>query len=179
MLAGNRVALVLEGGFDADGYAALRRCLEGAGAEVMILSSDSWGEISDSAGTYRVKPDRSYSEAQQNDFDALIVGDEASARTAQSRPDACSLVSEAVRSAKPVATIGEGAALLVCADVLKGRKVAANQSLADLIRASGGMFKERSLVIDGNIISAKDAAYSEDVCKALSDALRGRPAKAA
>lgn len=179
MFAGKRVALILEWGFDAEGYASIRSCLESAGARVIVVSSDPWEEILDRRGSSAIKPDLSYSEAGPDGFDALMVADDASARIAKSRPDACALVFEAVRSLKPVAAIGEGVNLLICSDVLKGRKIAAKPPLADLIRVSGGMLKDRAVVIDANIISAKDAKYAGEVCKALADALRGLPAEAA
>ncbi len=179
MLAGKRMALILERGFDPIGYASIRACLEGAGAKVIILSSDPREEIFDRDGTSSVRPDLSYYEASRAEFDALIAADDASARIAKSLPDACALVSGAIRSSKPVVAIGDGVSLLICSDAIKGRKLAAKPSLADQIRASGGMFKDRGVVIDANVISAKDAKYAGEVCKAIADALRGRAAEAA
>ncbi|MCL5291102.1 MAG: DJ-1/PfpI family protein [Actinobacteria bacterium] len=179
LLGGNRIAFVLERDFDGANYTELRGCLGGAGANVMVVSSDSWSEITDRDRSLSIKPDLSFMEAEVGVFDVLVIGDDSTARQDKSRPDACRLVSETMRFNKPLVAVGLGPELLICANALKGRKVTGLPSIADAIRLAGGMFKKRSVVIDGNLITARSSGSVGKICDLLAPLLRGRSAEAA
>lgn len=107
------------------------------------------------AGTYPV--DLTVSHAQVDDFDALVLpGGVANPDALRQDDGAVALVRDFVASGKPVAAICHAGWLLIEADVLRGRRIAAWPSLQTDIRNAGGEWVDERLVTDGNLITSRN-----------------------
>jgi protease I len=80
---------------------------------------------------------------------------------------------------KPVAAVCHAPSLLIEADVAYGRQLTSWPSIrTDLINA-GARWVDRSVVVDGNLITSRKpddlAAFSDAILRALSDGVPERP----
>lgn len=178
ILGGSKIALILSDGFDLDTFRSLKSALEGAGATLLILGFEQ--SFRDSNGEMKIEANEIVSDVTPDDFDLLLLADEPTSIWAKSRPEACALVAGALKnSRKAVAAIGSGVELVICSDALKGRKVAAPPEIKSDVEMAGGMYKDRSIVIDDNLITASSAKYAPKVREELVKLLQGLPPMAA
>jgi len=73
---------------------------------------------------------------------------------------------------KVVAAIERGVWVLTSAEVVKGRAVAAPTHLWDDLRNAGARVADEEVVVDGNLITARDTDALPGFCRALVAALR-------
>ncbi|MHB0976912.1 MAG: DJ-1/PfpI family protein [Candidatus Aquicultorales bacterium] len=178
MLTGRRIAFLLNEGFDGRRFTELRGCLEGAGAEILIMSS-AGESVSDRERSFTLAPALPVSGATVDDFDVLLIGDDDTATSLVSDEAACRLVAEAMRKRMPVVAVGLGPKLLICAGALKGRRSTGAPPIKEELERAGAMYKDKAIVIDDNLITAKGERYVGNLCESLSDLLHGRPPRAA
>lgn len=65
------------------------------------------------------------------------------------------IVQEFVRANKPIASICHGAQILVSADVIEGKRIAAWPKISDEVRDAGATFVDEALVEDGIFVTAR------------------------
>jgi protease I len=76
-----------------------------------------------------------------------------------------------------VAAICHASWVLVSADVIKGRRIACPEDMADDVKNAGGSYVNEKCVEDGNLITAVYYAYLPDQFRVLMPALEKRLAK--
>lgn len=134
-LQGKKVALLATP--DAASAAAWRRALEQAGAVVELLGE---GHAQLSAAL---------------DYEALVAlgpSAEAADRAPARFPrELVQLVKELAMSEKPVVALGSAVGLLAEADVVRGRSVAAPESLREELERAGAHVKDEALLCDDRI----------------------------
>jgi protease I len=70
-------------------------------------------------------------------------------------PAALHIVRQFFEQDKPVAAICHGPQILISAGLLAGRTATAYRSVADELRAAGAHYQDRSVVVDGNLITSR------------------------
>jgi protease I len=82
------------------------------------------------------------------------------------------LTRDAVTAGKPVAAICHGPQLLISANVLKGRTLTCWPSIAVDVKNAGGLYVDRPVVEDGNLITSRKPddvpAFSDAILRALT-----------
>ena len=156
-LKGHHVAILAADGVDGAQVRGPRAALAEAGAVPEVVAARA-GEVSPTTGE-AVAVDRTFDACHAADYDALVIPGGRAATEALGREErALQLVREFMAADKPVAAIGDGVRLLVAADAVAGRSIAAPRELADAIRDAGGEVVERALYVDEKLITARDVS---------------------
>jgi protease I len=155
-LKGHRVAILAADGVDEAQVNGPRTALADAGALADVVAVRSGAVTATSGGTVSV--DRAFDACHAADYEALVIPGGAAAVDALRRDErALQFVREFMAADKPVAAIGEGVGLLVEADAVAGRSIAASGELADEVRRAGAQVVDRPLAVDERLITARDA----------------------
>jgi protease I len=165
-LKGRRVAILTADGVDAAQIAGPRKTFGDGGVVAEVLASRS-GEVRTAAGD-AVVVDRTLDVCHASDFDALVIpGGRRALETLRGEGRAIQLVKEFMAADKPVAAIGEGVALLVAADTVAGRSIAATPELAEDVRRAGGEIVDADMHVDEKLISSRGTGDLEDLNAAI------------
>ena len=158
-LQGKMIAILAADGVEKVELEQPRAALEGAGAQVGLLSLKT-GEIQarnhdlEPAGTFAV--DRAVSDASVGDFDGLVLpGGTVNPDKLRMDESAVSFVRDFVESGKPVAAICHGPWTLVEAGVARGRTLTSYPSIRTDLRNAGANVVDEEVVVDGNLISSR------------------------
>jgi protease I len=83
------------------------------------------------------------------------------------------LIKEAAAQAKLVAAICHGPQMLISAKIVKDRIVTCWPSIAIDIKNAGGLYVDKPVAVDGNVITSRKLTdvthFSEAIIRALSD----------
>lgn len=146
-----RVAILIENQFEDLELQIPETALKQAGAKVILLGSRMNEKYCGKRGKIIRYPDATASEMRASDFDAILilVGE------IRANPFAVRLVSEAIDRNKIVATIGYGLQVLIDTKQLSGKKVTAFPSIRTDVENAGATYLKDSVVVDGNLITAR------------------------
>jgi protease I len=75
------------------------------------------------------------------------------------------LAKQAFQKDKVIATICHGPQLLIEADVLKGKKATCFISVSTDLKNAGGIYVDKSAVVDGNLVTSRSPADLPDFCR--------------
>ena len=81
------------------------------------------------------------------------------------------LAAAAMAANKSVAAICRGAQVLISADAIRGRTLTCWPSIAVDVKNAGGLYVDRPVVRDGNLITSRKADDLEAFAAAVIDAL--------
>lgn len=152
-LKGRHVAILASDGGDAAQLAQLRRGLIAAGAVADVVGLRA-GDLGPPPGD-RLVIERTVDSCHAADFDALVIpSGKAAIETLRAEPKAVHFVREFMAADKPVAAIADGISMLVAADAVTGRTVAAGAESADDARAAGAEVVDNIVHVDGKLITA-------------------------
>jgi protease I len=162
----SKIAVLLDQMFEDEDFRAPYDRLRRAGHQVFLVGRVLGEPLIGMRRIERVRIDASFHEVAAKHFDALVIPGGPSPDHLRTDLDAVQLTREIALADKPVGAIGQGALMLIAADVVGGRLVISSRSLEpDLVNAGGRWF-DRDVVVDGNIITARG---SDDVI-AFADA---------
>jgi len=153
-----RVAVLATDGFEESELTEPRKALEGAGAQVEVISEKP-GEIQgfrhhDKAG--RVRVDRTLARANPADYDALLLpGGALNADRARALPEVSEFIRHFDRAGKPIAAICHAPWELISAGVIRGRKVTSWPTIQEDIRNADADWLDREVVLDGNLLTSR------------------------
>jgi protease I len=153
-----RVAIIAMDGFEESELTEPRKALEGAGAEVDVIS-ESEGEIQgyrhhDKAGKVRV--DRTLDQVKASDYDCLMLpGGALNADAARNNPKVRTFIREMDSDGKPMAVICHAPWELISAGIVRGRKLTSWHTIEDDICNAGGEWVDREVVIDRNLVTSR------------------------
>ena len=166
-----RVALLVEQDYEDREVFGPLETIRAAGANVIIVGPTAPTEYRGKHGgviTSAVAAGR----ARANDFDAVIVPGGWAPDRMRMRHAMVDLIRDAVRGGKPVAAICHGPQMLISANVLRDRMVTCWPSIAVDIKNAGGLYIDKPVVEDGNLITSRKIddvpAFSEAIIRALS-----------
>ncbi|BFZ18472.1 hypothetical protein BsWGS_21511 [Bradybaena similaris] len=77
------------------------------------------------------------------------------------------LVKDIDAQRKPLATICHGAWMLCSAKILKGRRLTCFSAVKDDVENAGGIYEDKAVVVDANLISSRVPGDLPDFCKAI------------
>lgn len=151
-----------------------REILKEQGARVSLASptrDEIMATVHDEPGRW-IAPDLTIDEARPDDYDALLLpGGVGNPDQLRMNSQAVSLIRAFAEAGKPVAAICHGPWLLVEADLLRGRRATAWQSIRTDLRNAGAMVVDEAAVVDGNIITSREPddvpAFTEALIKAI------------
>ncbi len=124
-LAGRRIAILVENDFEDSELTGPRDALRAAGA------------------------------AKPQDFDAVVIPGGYAPDKMRMRHAMVDFTREMYEAGKPVAAICHAASLLISANAVKGRTLTCWPSVAIDVKNAGGMYVDKPVVEDGNLITSR------------------------
>jgi protease I len=171
-LSGRRVALLVEDEFEDRELTGPLEALRAAGASVTIVGPMVGVEYHGKRGEAVVRADLAAGAARMTDFDALVIPGGHAPDKMRMRHAMVDLARDAMEAGKPVAAVCHGPQLLISANVLRGRTLTCWPSIATDVKNAGGLYVDRPVVEDGNLITSRKPddvpAFSEAIIRALS-----------
>jgi protease I len=176
VLAGKRVAILVEDEFEDRELVGPLEALREAGATVTIVGPAAGTEYRGKHGQAVVSSSLSAGSAKITNFDALVIPGGHAPDKMRMRHAMVDLARDAMDAGKPVAAICHGAQLLISANALRGRTLTCWPSIAVDVKNAGGLYVDKPVVEDGNLITSRKPddvpMFSEAIIRALSRAHR-------
>lgn len=171
-LAGVKVAILADGGFEQVELTEPRKALDDAGARTSVVSPrdqlikgwnvKEWGDT--------VAVDIPLAQARPDDFDALLLpGGVINPDSLRMQPAAVAFVKAFFDAGKPVAAICHGPWTVIEAGAAKGRKIASWPSLKTDLTNAGAEWVDQEVVVDGNLVTSRKPddipAFNRAICE--------------
>jgi protease I len=153
--AGRRVALLVEEEFEDRELTGPLEALRHAGIAVTIVGPTAGTQFTGKRGEAVVTSDMAAGTARMKDFDALVIPGGHAPDRMRMRHAMVDLARDAMEAGKPVAAICHGPQLLISANVLRGRTLTCWPSIAIDVKNAGGMYVDKPVVEDGNLITSR------------------------
>ena len=171
MLAGKRIAIMVEADFEDSELAEPLKAMRDGGARVVIVGSGSRPSYKGKRGTVTVAADTTADKVSAGDFDAVIVPGGYAPDKMRLHPPMVDLVKKAHDTGKIVAAICHGPQLLISAGIVRGRRVTSWPSVAVDLENAGATWVDEPVVRDGNIITSRRPVDLPKFNKAIIEAL--------
>ena len=175
-LSGIRVAMLVEQEFEDRDLTGPADALRAAGATVVLVGPSAGAQFTGKRGEATVTSDLAAGGARITDFDAVVIPGGHAPDRMRMRHAMVDLARDAMEAGKPVAAICHGPQVLISADVLRGRTVTCWPSIAIDVKNAGGLYVDKPVVEDGNLITSRKPddvpAFSEAIIRALAKAHR-------
>jgi protease I len=145
-----------------------------AGGDARIVSTESHAirAFHDGERTEDLPVDRAAAAMRATDCAALVIpGGAGSIDTLRASSAVLQLVRDVALLDRPIAAIGEGLALLVAADLVRGRTVTSAPALRAAIREAGGSWVDAPVQVDQRLITSRGADDVRLFCAKLVDVL--------
>ncbi len=143
--------------------------LKEEGIEVDVASIRK-GKIKGKHG-YEVEANKSLKEIKPDDYDILILPGGKAPEAIRKEKEAQEIARHFVENNKPVAAICHGPQTLISAGLLKGRHATCYRTVAEELKASGAIYEDKEVVVDGNFITSRQPAdlpaFMREVMKRL------------
>lgn len=104
---------------------------------------------------YLVQAELGLEEVQPEEFNALVLPGGRAPEYLRNRPAAVAIVRHFVEAGKPIAATCHGPLLVLAASSIKGHTLTCYPDLEPEIRAAGGEFVNREVVVDRHLITAR------------------------
>lgn len=169
--SGKRVAMLVEDEFEDLELTGPRDTLRAAHVDVVLVGPAAGGTYTGKRGLV-VVADISAGRAKVQEFDAVIIPGGHAPDRMRMRHAMVDLTRDAMAAGKPVGAICHGPQLLISANALKGRTLTCWPSIAIDVKNAGGLYVDRPVVEDGNLITSRKLddvpAFSEAILRALA-----------
>jgi protease I len=175
--ARKRVALLVEEDFEDRELFEPRETLRDAGVEVVVVGPTA-GQTFRGRRQGTVTSDVAAGAVRMTDFDALVIPGGFAPDRMRMRHAMVDLARDAMELGKPVAAICHGAQLLISARALRGRTLTCFPSIAIDVKNAGGLYVDRQVAHDQNLITSRKADDLPAFCEAILKALGVAPAAA-
>ncbi|MGE5243329.1 MAG: type 1 glutamine amidotransferase domain-containing protein [Betaproteobacteria bacterium] len=170
-LAGRRVAILVEEEFEDRELTGPLEALRASGATVALVGPTAGARFHGKRGDAIVTADLSAASARAADFDAIVIPGGYAPDRMRMRHAMVDFVRDAMEARKPVAAICHGPQLLISANALRGRTLTCWPSIAVDVRNAGGLYVDRPVVEDGNLITSRKPAdvpaFTDAIIRAL------------
>jgi protease I len=174
-LSGKRVAILIEDEFEDIELTGPADALRTAGAVVTIVGPTKGASYRGKRGEAVVTSDLAAGAARMKDFDALVIPGGHAPDRMRMRHAMVDLTQEAVAAGKPIAAICHGPQLLISANGLRGRVLTCWPSIAIDVKNAGGLYVDKPVVEDGNLITSRKPDDVPVFCEAIMRALAATP----
>lgn len=169
---GKRVALLVEDEFEDRELTGPLEILRGAGVIVVIVGPTAGAQYKGKKGEV-VTAELAAGRARATDFDALIIPGGHAPDKMRMRHAMVDLARDMIGAGKPVAAICHGPQLLISANALRGRTLTCWPSIAIDVKNAGGLYVDRPVVEDGNLITSRKPddvpAFADAILRALGN----------
>jgi len=170
-LQGKRIALLVEDGFEAREVTEPLQTLRNEGAEVVLVGPQAKVEYHDKARKTTIASDIAAGSARMSAFDALVIPGGYAPDKMRMRHAMIDLVKDAMADGKPGASICHCPQVLISANALRGKTLTCWPSIAIDVKNAGGLYVDRPVVRDGNLITSRKVddlgVFSEAIIEAL------------
>jgi protease I len=157
-LAGKKIAILVENGFEQVELTEPRKALDEAGAQTVVVSpvkgkvkgwkSHEWGD--------EIPVDLALEQARVEDFHALLLpGGVINPDRLRMNERAVALVRAFHDAGKPIAAICHGPWMLIEAGIVQGRKVTSWPSLATDLRNAGATWVDEEVVTEQGLVTSR------------------------
>lgn len=151
-----RIAILIADMFEDCEYLQPAAAFRESGHDIVHIGLKSGENVTGKKEQTPVMIDAAAAEVDPADFDALFIPGGYSPDKLRTDADAVRFVRSFMEAGKPVFAICHGPQLLITACVLAGRKVTGWKSIIQDIANAGGIFTDREVVIDGNLVSSRN-----------------------
>jgi protease I len=157
-LAGKKIAILTENGFEEVELTSPKKALEDAGATVQIVSPQkekvtAWKE---DHWSIELPVDVPLSAADPNDYDAIVIpGGVINPDKMRLDKDCVYFVQHFFDEGKPVAAICHGPQLLIETGMLSGRKLTSFPSLKTDLENAGANWYDEEVVVDNGLVTSR------------------------
>jgi protease I len=171
VLTGKRVVVLVEQDFDARELIGPLETIRSAGADVQVAGPTAGASFRSKSGDVTVTSDVAASAVRARDVDAVLIPGGYAPDKMRLRHAMVDLVRDAVNGGKIVAAICHGPQLLISANVLRERTLTCWPSIAIDVKNAGGLYVDRPVVEDGNLITSRRPddvpQFSDAIIRAL------------
>ena len=163
--------LVADGFEDLELFCPWYRLRE-EGLEVTLASPN--GQAVTGKHGYRAEPDMPIRELNPSEYEVLLIPGGHAPEALRLREEAVGVARTFMEEDRRVAAICHGPQLLLSAGALNGRRVTSNPGIRDDLRAAGAVYRDESVVVDGNLITCRGNEELPEFCRPLLAALSTR-----
>ena len=169
-----RVALIVDEMFEDSELRVPFDRLKEAGHEVTVVGLEAGKELCGKRGNERISTEIAIGDVTAEQFDALVIPGGWAPDRLRRLPEVLELVRDFDRAKKPIAMICHAGWVPISARILSGRQVTGVSAIRDDLENAGARFVDRSVVVDGHLISSRTPADLPDFCRELIAALRAK-----
>jgi len=166
-----KVLLLTENGFEDRELIYPYYRFQEAGYQVVVVGPKAKETYNGEHGM-SIKSDLAPENIKINEYDAVIVPGGRAPDRMRLNKGLVQLVKDASHKGKVIAAICHGAQLLMEADVVKGKKMTCYMSVATDLKNAGGIYEDKSVVVDGNFVTSRFPADLPDFCRETLKVLR-------
>jgi len=181
-LSGRKIAVLATDGVEQVELTEPVRALKAASADVVVIAPKGGriqGMNHHDKGD-RLTVDQEIATASPDRFDALVLpGGVANPDTLRTIPEAVAFVRHFVQTNKPVAAICHGPWTLIEADGVRGRRMTSWPSLRTDLRNAGATWEDKSVVVDGMLVTSRKPDDLPDFCREMTRLFGGASAQRA
>ncbi|MCK4268599.1 MAG: type 1 glutamine amidotransferase [Actinomycetia bacterium] len=168
-----KIAILATDGFEDSELVEPFERLRDIGYKVLIVGTAEGKEVEGKTGAFKIVIDVSVDSVQVDDFDALIIpGGDSPAHLIRNEK-AVEFARNFQLSLKPTAAICHGPQVLISAETLSGKNLAAGSAIVTEVEAAGGNYVDEAVVIDGNLITSRSPADLPQFIDAVIASLEG------
>ena len=125
-----------------------------------------------------MKSDFSPQDVNIDEYAAIIIPGGRAPDRMRTNKGLVNLTKEAFQKGKVIAAICHGPQLLIEAGVVKGKKATCYVSVSTDLKNAGGIYLNKSVVVDGNLVTSRFPADLPDFCRETLKLLEKRTASA-
>lgn len=173
-LEGTVVALLAADGVEQMELDAPILAARQAGADTRLVSASAGAirAFQDGERTEDLTVEETASATRASDYGALVIpGGAASIDALRTSGAVLHLVRDFVMLGRPIAAIGDGPALLVAADAVRGRTLTSSPDVRDAIVRAGGSWRDAPAVLDQRLLTGRGVSDIRSFCAKLVDLL--------
>lgn len=168
-LQGKRICLLVEDMFeDLELFYPLHRLAE-EGAEVVVTGTGK--ERYSGKNGLGIAPDANADAVAGEEFDAVVIPGGYAPDKLRTNRYVLAIVRKANDAGKPVAAICHAAWVAISAGIVNDRHMTCFWSLKDDVINAGGLYADKPVVVDGNLITARHPPDLGVFCRTLIDML--------
>ena len=154
-LTGRRIAILVENDFEDSELTGPRDALKDAGATVVIVGPTANAEFTGKKLGTVITSELAAGAAKAKDFDAVVIPGGYAPDKMRMRHAMVDFTREMNEAGKPVAAICHAASMLISANAVKGKTLTCWPSIAVDVKNAGGMYVDKPVVEDGNLITSR------------------------
>ncbi len=170
------IAFLLHNNFEQAEYEDVNNQLKEKGYNTVLITTNEEKEVQamnqdvDKGDTFTA--DLFASEAKAEDYDALVLpGGTVNADTMRGNKEAHSIINAVNDAGKPLAVICHAPWVLINTGIAKGKTLTAYHSLQTDLENAGANFVDKTVQVDGNLITSRNPDDISNFVEAINNAL--------